>query len=180
MAQHDSIIADNDAKNGAKTDASLRLRIDIPAQTLEVWRAGELIRTYPVSTSSNGVGERKGSEQTPRGAHYVRARIGAGLPAQAVLRGRRFTGELWSVALAKAQPDRDWILGRILWLCGLERGRNRLGDVDSQQRYIYIHGTPDSEPMGTPRSHGCIRMRMADVIVLFDQVVVGTRVDIDG
>lgn len=161
------------------SDGVVRLRIDIPGQVLEVWRDNLLVHAYPVSTAANGVGERKGSEQTPCGAHYVRARIGAGLPDYAVLRGRRFTGELWSGALSTAQPQRDWILARILWLCGLERGRNRLGDVDSQQRYIYIHGTPDTEPMGVPRSHGCIRMRIADVIALFDQVAVGTRVDID-
>ncbi len=157
---------------------SLRIRVDVASQQLELWRDDELLRRYPVSTGLRGVGERKGSEQTPRGAHYVRARIGADLPAGAVLRGRRFTGEVWDAALHEAQPGRDWILSRILWLCGREPGRNRLGDVDTQQRYIYIHGTPDSEPMGEPRSHGCIRMRNSDVIELFDLVPAGTPVDI--
>lgn len=157
---------------------SLRIRIDVARQQLELWRDDELLRCYPVSTGLRGVGERKGSEQTPRGAHYVRARIGAGLPSGAVLRGRRHTGEVWDAALAELQPGRDWILSRILWLCGREPGRNRLGDVDTQQRYIYIHGTPDTEPMGEPRSHGCIRMRNADVIELFDLVPAGTPVDI--
>ncbi len=156
----------------------LRLRIDVGRQILELWQGERLLQTFPVSTAARGVGERKGSEQTPCGAHYIRARIGGDLPPGAVLCGRRFTGEIWSEALARANPDRDWILSRILWLCGRERGRNRLGDVDSQQRYIYIHGTPETEPMGVPRSHGCIRMRNTDVIALFDLVPVGTPVEI--
>jgi lipoprotein-anchoring transpeptidase ErfK/SrfK len=90
--------------------------------------------------------------------------------------GRRPTGEIWTPQLAAQVPDRDWILTRILWLSGCEPGVNRLGSVDSMQRYIYIHGTPDSEPMGVARSHGCIRMRNADVIALFDQVPAGTPV----
>lgn len=158
----------------------LRLRIDVDRQQLVVIEDGRETRVYPVSTASRGVGEQSGSGQTPRGAHCVRARIGAGLPAGAVLRGRRPTGEVWTPALAALQPERDWILSRILWLSGLEPGRNRLGQVDTMRRFIYIHGTPDSEPMGTPLSHGCIRMRNADVIELFDRVPAGTRVDIVG
>lgn len=158
--------------------SGIRLRVDVSRQVLDVYRGDSLLQTYPVSTARNGVGETRGSGQTPRGRHYVRARIGAGLPAAAVLRGRRFTGEIWTPELAAEHPERDWILSRILWLCGCEPGRNRLGDVDTQQRYIYIHGTPDSEPMGEPLSHGCIRMRNADVIALFDSVPVGTPVEI--
>lgn len=161
-------------------EQDLRLRVDIGAQRLEVWRDGVLEATFPVSTALNGPGERSGSGCTPRGAHYVRARIGSGLPAGAVLRGRRPTGEVWTPALSAAHPERDWILSRILWLCGREPGRNRGGDVDTMRRYIYIHGTPDTEPMGDPRSHGCIRMRNADILSLFDRVPAGTPVDIDG
>ena len=119
-----------------------------------------------------------GSEATPRGRHVVRARFGAGLPEGAVLTGRKFSGEIYSDALASSHPDRDWVLTRILWLGGLEAGRNQGGNVDSFRRFIYIHGTPDSEPMGTPASHGCIRMRNADLVRLFDQVPVGTLVTI--
>ena len=156
-------------------EQDLRLRVDIGAQRLEVWRDGVLEATFPVSTALNGPGERSGSGCTPRGAHYVRARIGSGLPAGAVLRGRRPTGEGWTPALSAAHPERDWILSRILWLCGREPGRNRGGDVDTMRRYIYIHGTPDTEPMGDPRSHGCIRMRNADILSLFDRVVDARR-----
>jgi lipoprotein-anchoring transpeptidase ErfK/SrfK len=90
--------------------------------------------------------------------------------------GRRPTGELFGDELQARHPGRDWILTRILWLSGLEPGRNRLGNVDTMRRYIYIHGSPDAARMGTPGSHGCIRMHNADVIDLFDRVPAGTRV----
>jgi lipoprotein-anchoring transpeptidase ErfK/SrfK len=108
----------------------------------------------------------------------VRAKIGDGQPLGSVFVGRRPTGEIHSEALARATPDRDWVLSRILWLSGTEIGKNRLGSVDSMRRYIYIHGTPDSEPLGEPRSIGCIRMSNADVVELFDLVAVGTPVEI--
>lgn len=157
----------------------MRLRIDISRQTLCVFDdMGQTLREYRVSTAANGAGEREGSGCTPLGRHRIRARIGAGQPPGAVFRGRRPTGETWSPELARRYPERDWILSRILWLSGCEPGRNRLGRVDSMRRYIYIHGTPDDEPMGEPRSHGCVRMRNADVIELFDLVEAGTEVDI--
>lgn len=137
---------------------------------------GRRLATYPVSTASQGAGELKDSGCTPRGRHIVRARIGASQPLGAVFIGRRATGEIWSPQLAARFPGRDWILTRILWLSGCEPGVNRLGLRDTMQRFIYIHGTPDSEPMGVPRSHGCIRMRNADVIALFDQAPAGTAV----
>jgi lipoprotein-anchoring transpeptidase ErfK/SrfK len=106
----------------------------------------------------------------------IRARIGTGCAPDTVFVGRRPTGEILTPELRAATPERDWILTRILWLSGLERGRNRLGSVDTMRRYIYIHGTPDDVPLGLPASHGCIRMRNADIIALFDQVAAGTRV----
>lgn len=159
--------------------SAMQIRVDISAQTLSLFGDdGACIRRYTVSTARNGAGEDKGSYRTPRGRHVIRARIGAGAPLGAAFRGRRFTGEVWSPELAAGAPQRDWILTRILWLSGLEPGRNRLGKVDSMQRYIYIHGTPDSEPMGVPLSIGCVRMRNRDVAELFDLVPVGTLVDI--
>lgn len=125
---------------------------------------------FPISTALNGVGERSGSGQTPRGWHVIRAKIGATMPLDSVFVGRRPTGEIYSPELAAKFPKRDWILTRILWLSGCEIGRNRLGSVDSMRRYIYIHGTPDSEPMGQPLSHGCIRMRNEDLVQLFDLI----------
>lgn len=152
------------------------LHIDLDAQRLELRTGDTLQAGYPVSTALNGPGELRGSQCTPRGWHQVRARIGAGLPPGAVLRGRRFTGEIYSPELAARHPGRDWILSRILWLGGLEAGFNRLGERDTMRRYIYLHGTPDSEPMGIARSHGCVRMRNADVIDLFDRVPAGAPV----
>ncbi len=157
-------------------NADRHLFIHLPEQRL-VLLDGELPRAeYAVSTGAAGVGEREGSGATPRGHHYIRAAIGAGRPAGTVFRGRRPTGEIYSEALGRENPGRDWILSRILWLCGLEPGFNRLGACDTFRRYIYLHGTPDSEPMGVPRSHGCIRMRNRDIIELFDHVGPGTRV----
>jgi len=155
-----------------------RITVDLAAQRLELEEDGARSRVYAVSTSKHGAGERRNSLKTPRGRHIVRAKIGAGAPLGAVFRGRRPTGEIYSEALAAAQPGRDWILTRILWLSGTERGRNRLGDVDTMRRYIYIHGAPDSEPMGTPGSIGCIRMRNAEIVELFDLVPAGTVVEI--
>ena len=139
---------------------------------------GELLMEAPVSSAANGPGEAFGSGCTPRGRHVVRARIGEGLPQNAVLVGRRPSGEIYTPELARDHPERDWILSRILWLSGTEPGRNRLGNVDSMRRFIYIHGTPDSEPVGKPASHGCLRMRNADILRLFDLTPVGTTVDI--
>ena len=157
----------------------MHIQIDIPSQTLSLFgQDGACIRRYSVSTARNGAGEASGSFCTPRGRHIIRARIGAGAPIGAAFRGRRPTGEVWTPELAAANPGRDWILTRILWLSGTEPGFNRLGEVDSMRRYIYIHGTPDSEPMGVPLSIGCVRMRNRDVAELFELVPAGTKVDI--
>lgn len=157
----------------------LRILIRIPEQSLELLdEQGAVLRRYSVSTASNGTGEQRGSNCTPRGRHVIRAKIGAGTPAGTVFVGRRSTGEIHTPELAAANPGRDWILSRILWLSGCEPGFNRLGDVDTMRRYIYIHGCPDSAPMGEPRSIGCVRMRNADIIELFDLVPAGTPVEI--
>jgi len=138
----------------------------------------KLVMDVAVATAKNGVGQEFGSECTPLGEHRIRAKIGAGQPSNTVFIGRRPTGEIYSPELAEKYPNRDWILTRILWLCGNQKGLNRGGSVDTQRRYIYIHGCPDSHPMGIPSSHGCIKMRNSDMIALFDQVVVGAVVTI--
>ncbi len=155
---------------------SASIEIDLSGQRLDYFSAMGEVFSYAVSTSRYGAGEKTGSYCTPRGLHRIRAKIGAGQPVNAVFVGRRPTGEVYDAALAERFPDRDWILSRILWLGGCEAGKNRYGDVDSQHRYIYIHGTPDTEPMGKPASIGCIRMRNADVLDLFDRVDAGTPV----
>ena len=157
---------------------SLHIRIDIARQILQLFDCDKLLREYAVSTGKAGVGEKKGSFRTPRGRHVIRARIGAGMPENTVFVRRRPTGETWTPRLDEQHPERDWILTRILWLSGREPGFNRLGDVDTMRRYIYIHGSPERVEMGKPGSHGCIRMRNADVIDLFDRVLVYTPVEI--
>lgn len=155
----------------------MRIEISIQHQTLTLFDdLGGVEAKYRVSTAANGIGCEKDSGCTPLGAHVIRAKIGAGAPLHTVFVGRRPTGEILTPELAAQYPQRDWILTRILWLSGMEVGKNRLGNVDSMQRYIYIHGTPDTEPMGQPCSHGCVRMRNADVVELFDLVDVGTPV----
>lgn len=152
------------------------IRVSIPEQQLELLEGGCVAARYPVSTARNGSGERRGSGCTPRGWHRIRIKIGAGLPLNAVLVGRRPTGEIYTPELADHHPKRDWILSRILWLTGLEAGFNRGGECDTLRRYIYIHGCPDHSPMGTPLSHGCIRMHNRDLLELFDRVDAGDRV----
>lgn len=168
---------------------SYSLRISISQQTLDVFDTysgaetdalllKKSIKSYAISSAFNGVGCEKNSGKTPLGQHIIRAKIGTDEPLNTVFVGRRPTGEIYTTELANLQPHRDWILTRILWLSGAEKGVNRLGQVDSMQRYIYIHGTPDSEPMGIPLSHGCIRMRNQDIVELFEMVAVQTPVEI--
>lgn len=156
----------------------LVLEVSVAGQRMRLTDGGRTLCEYPVSTGARGCGEQRDSECTPRGWHVVRARIGAGAAPGAVFVGRRPTGEIYSPELREQHPERDWILTRILWLSGTEPGRNRLGDVDTMRRFIYIHGAPDDVEMGTPGSHGCVRMRNADIVELFERVPVGTRVHI--
>jgi len=156
------------------------IEIDISSQRLTLLQGEQAIREWPVSTALNGPGEDIDSGCTPRGEHRVRIMIGGNCPVNAVFIGRRPSGEIYSETLAAQQPQRDWILTRIIWLTGAESGRNRGRDCDTLRRYIYIHGCPDTAPMGVPLSHGCVRMRNADVIELFGLIHAGTRVVITG
>lgn len=157
-----------------------KLEIDINSQIMNVIVNDRIKRTYLISTAKNGAGEVKNSEMTPRGKHIIRAKIGKDAAPNTVFVKRRPTGEIYSYHLRQENPDRDWILTRIFWLSGLEVGKNRLGNVDTMQRYIYIHGTPDDVLMGAPGSRGCIRMRNSEIIELFNEVPVGTLVEIKG
>ena len=153
--------------------------ITIATQQLDLLNDdGKIIRQYRISSAKNGTGQENGSFCTPLGKHVIRAKIGAGQPVNTVFIKRRPTGEIYTPQLAQQFPKRDWILTRILWLCGCEPGFNRFGSVDTMRRYIYIHGTPDSVEMGKPGSIGCIRMRNSDLLELFDWVDAGTQVNI--
>ncbi len=155
-----------------------QLRIELAHQRLICLEGGKSQAIYAVSTARAGAGECFGSGCTPRGRHRIRLKIGEGCPEDSVFVGRRPTGEIYSPQLAQAEPERDWVLTRILWLTGTEPGRNRGGEVDTLRRYIYIHGTPETALIGMPVSHGCIRMRNADLLQLFDWVEQGTLVEI--
>ena len=152
------------------------ITINIAEQRLRLEQGTETLMDVVISTAVNGPGELNGSECTPRGRHTIRAKIGAGCAANTVFIGRRPSGECFSETLRAEHPQRDWILTRILWLCGLESGHNRGGNVDTMRRYVYIHGCPDSDAMGVPSSHGCVKMHNRDIMALFDMIEVGTQV----
>lgn len=152
------------------------LDISLSEQRCQLIDGDAVLFEASVSTALNGAGEQKNSGCTPRGWHQIRACIGADQAPNTVFLARRPTGEIYGKQLAEQYPDRDWILTRILWLSGCEVGKNRLGNVDTMQRYIYIHGCPDTEPMGVPLSHGCVRMHNTDLIALFALVKPGEQV----
>ena len=152
------------------------IKISIDEQRLQLLEADKIIMDVAIATATNGPGETMHSECTPRGLHRIRAKIGAGAAENTVFTGRRPTGEIYTPALGAEHPGRDWMLTRILWLSGLEPGKNRLGERDSMRRYIYIHGCPDSDEMGVPSSHGCVKMRNTEVVRLVDIVPVGAQV----
>jgi L,D-transpeptidase YbiS len=157
----------------------MKIEIDTKRQELVLKDGkGVALKRYSISTSKKGLGEKEGSFCTPRGRHIVRAKIGTGQPIGAVFVRRRATGEVWTPEVHARYPGRDWILTRILWLSGREPGRNRLGDVDTMRRYVYIHGAPDSAEMGKPGSIGCVRMRNKDIAELFDLVPPYSEVEI--
>ncbi len=154
----------------------LSLKVNVSNQTLQVYKNENKIREYLVSTAKNGVGEIFGSEKTPLGWHVIRAKIGNLRAPNTVFVKRRPTGEIYTPEFRNLYPGRDWILTRIFWLSGLEVGKNRLGQVDTMRRFIYIHGTPDDVQLGVPGSKGCVRMRNQDIIELFDSVPVFTKI----
>lgn len=136
----------------------------------------KLKQSYAVSTGLNGIGETENSGKTPRGWHRIAEKIGQQMPINAVFKARQWTGEVYDAELGANHPQRDWILSRILWLDGLEAGFNQGEGCDTFKRYIYIHGTPETEPMGIAKSHGCIRMHNAALQQVFDAVEPGALV----
>lgn len=158
----------------------MHIDVNVDEQILELYDDDRmLIRSYKISTAKNGVGQRYGSFQTPLGKHRICEKIGDGEPINTVFKARVPTGELYSPELEAAHPERtDWIITRILWLEGLEDGVNRGGEVDSKDRKIYIHASPESRPMGQPFSHGCICLHNDDMLDLFELVEPGVTVTI--
>lgn len=155
------------------------LHVSIKQQQLKIITNSKITKSYPISSAKNGTGEIKGSECTPCGWFKIRAKVGDSKPLNSVFVARRPTGQIYNSDLAREFPNKDWILTRILWLDGLEAGKNRYGDVHTASRYIYIHGTPNHLVQGIPESHGCIRMKNEDILELFDFIPVSTRVFIE-
>ena len=141
--------------------------IDLAQQTLYLPKHNKF---YVISSGKNGIGEQENSGKTPRGWHRVAQKIGQKEAKNSVFIARQPTGEIYNQQLAEQFPERDWILSRILWLDGLEVGFNKGEGCDTFNRYIYIHGTPESQPMGIPMSHGCIRMQNDEILELFELV----------
>lgn len=154
------------------------IEINISAQCLRLYHGNQVVKEYPISTARHGPGERMDSECTPRGEHVIAEKIGGDCPVNTVFVSRRPTGEIYTPKLGKQFPERDWILTRILWLQGSEPGKNLGGNVDSHERFIYIHGAPDDVEVGSPGSRGCIRMRNDDVIEVYNAVEIGARVSL--
>lgn len=153
------------------------IEINISNQTLSLVEGNDVIKQYTISTAKNGPGEQVDSGCTPRGKHIISQKIGAACEVNTVFVSREPTGEIYQPELRQQFPDRDWILTRILWLSGCEAGKNKGGNVDSYNRYIYIHGGPDDVAMGIPGSRGCVRMRNDDIIELFE--LVGPETDVN-
>ena len=161
----------------------MHIEVSIKEQTLTLFDNDKQLKHYSISTAKNGSGELIDSECTPRGVHIISEKIGDGAAANAVFVARVETGEIYEPALRELHPERDWILTRILWLSGTEEGKNKGQKedvcVDSHDRYIYIHGSPDDVDMGIPGSRGCVRMRNSEIIELFDLIEEGTEVVIN-
>ena len=150
--------------------------VDIDKQKLTLLQGEYVIAEYAISTAKNGAGQKNGSECTPLGLHIIDSKIGSNIEENTVFIAREATGEIFSEELRQNNPERDWILTRILWLNGLEEGKNKGGDVDTMSRYIYIHGCPDQDSFSQPSSHGCVKMRNKDIVELFVNVDEGTQV----
>jgi hypothetical protein len=151
------------------------LFVRISTQTLQFFRGEELVQSYIISTSKRPPSNVKGSLGTPRGLHEIAERIGAGQPAGMVFKSRVCTGQHYSEVPESADTG-NLITSRILWLRGLEEGVNRTGDVDTYNRYVYIHGTNREAQLGAPQSAGCVLMRNLEIIDLYEQVRAGDHV----
>jgi len=170
----------NDVQPCATPPMNSKIRVDISEQQLYLYCSyadgKEEVKTYPVSTSKFGIGNKAGSDKTPLGQHIIKHKIGDGAPEGTIFKARKNTGK---IAEMNAPDAGDLVTTRIMWLSGLEPGKNSGSGIDSHKRYIYIHGTAEEDKIGTPTSHGCVRMYNRDAIDLFERVSEGTQVDIE-
>lgn len=147
---------------------TVRIRVDVARQEMTVTQGSKIVRRFPVSTSKFGLGTEPGSFKTPTGRFRIAEKIGHDAPLGMVFRSRQATGEI-----SPPGGEEDRILTRILWLDGCDAS-----NAGTKDRYIYIHGTNQEDLIGTPASHGCIRLRNSDMAELFDLVPENTPVEI--
>ena len=152
------------------------LFVAIKQQRIYLIRQEKMITSYPISTSKYGTGEIANSKKTPLGLHKIQNKIGKGVPLRGIIKGGVFTGQKAELQHYPISMDSDFVTTRLLWIRGLEQGKNLGGNVDSYSRRIYIHGTPEEGLIGKPSSHGCIRMTNHEVIELFELVEKGLHV----
>ncbi len=152
------------------------LFVNIDEQKLYYIKKNKIIKEYYISSSINGKGNKSGSNKTPLGLHSIKFKIGDNTPIYGKMIGRVFTGEIAKIYKDKTKSETDDITSRIMWLEGLEKEKNKGTNIDSFKRYIYIHGTSEEGYIGTPASHGCIRMKNKDVIDLYNKIEVGILV----
>ena len=157
-------------------DLDLLIAVNISSQELFLLYKGNIAQVYSISTSAYGTGSKENSFQTPLGKHKISEKIGQGLPKGAILKARKWTGAIANIIKNPIDTEFDVVTSRILWLEGLEKGKNLGPGVDSKSRYIYIHGTAEEGLIGKPASDGCVRMYNNDVISLFDKVSINTEV----
>ncbi|HXH17803.1 MAG TPA: L,D-transpeptidase [Chitinophagales bacterium] len=174
-----SSIASSLAKKFAYKNDQRFLLVNIDRQEMYLVKNEVIEKSYRISSSKYGTGNQQGSGKTPLGVHRIAEKIGKNAKPNTIFAGRKDTGKIATIITDSLDIDTDDVTSRILWLEGLEPGINKGKGIDSRARYIYIHGTPEEGLIGTPASHGCIRMYNQDVIELFDWVNTGTLVVIE-
>ena len=152
------------------------LFVNIAEQKMYYIKEGGIVKTYVISSSSYGVGNKAGSNKTPKGLHKVKQKFGEKTPINGKMIGRVFYGNIATIYTDNTKSKTDDVCSRILWLVGLEEGLNKGEGIDSYNRYIYIHGTSEEGRLGKPASHGCIRMKNKEVIELYEKIKIGTLV----
>ena len=164
------------ANNYISTEYSELLLVSIENQKMYHIKEGSIVKKYIISSSKYGTGSLEGSKKTPLGLHKVKEKYGAKTPINGRMIGRVFYGKIATIYKDKQKSKTDDITSRIFWLEGLEKGKNKGEGIDSYKRYIYIHGTSEEGRLGTPASHGCIRMKNNEVIDLYKTIAIGTLV----
>jgi len=165
--------------NLALAQDSLWMQVSVAQQKLFLMNKKDTLRNYEISTSKYGLGSESGSHKTPLGLHRVVEKYGDGAPEGTIFKSRINTGRIAEIEMRPQTTKLDYVTTRILWLDGMEPGKNKGGNVDSYHRYIYIHGTHEEGLIGRPASKGCIRMRNNEVIELYELVPIGTTIRID-